>query len=161
MSMPAHLSLEGNKQGKIEGSCTIKGREGTILVRTVEHTVSIPKSPQTGLPAGKHVHGPLTITKEIDKSSPKLFQALCSGEQMKTVTLDWYRINPNGREDNYYTTKLENALIVGLRTWMPNALDGANDQMGHMEDVSFTYEKIIETWKPDGIEAQDSWSAPK
>jgi type VI secretion system secreted protein Hcp len=33
--------------------------------------------------------------------------------------------------------------------------------MGHMEDIAFTYETIIDTWTPDGIEAQDSWNAPK
>jgi len=30
-----------------------------------------------------------------------------------------------------------------------------------MEEVSFTYSKIIWTWEPDGIEAEDSWTAPK
>jgi len=34
MPMPCHLTLEGEKQGKIEGSCEMQGREGTILVRT-------------------------------------------------------------------------------------------------------------------------------
>lgn len=32
MPMPCHLTLEGKKQGKIEGSCEMGGREGTILV---------------------------------------------------------------------------------------------------------------------------------
>ncbi len=161
MPMPAHLTLEGNNQGAIEGSCTIAGREGTILISAIEHTVDIPKSPQTGLPTGKRVHGPLTLTKEVDKSSPKLFQALCSGEQMSNVQLDMYRISPEGSEELYYTIKCENAIIVGVRTWMPNTLDAASETFGHMEDVSVTYEKIIWTWAPDGIEAEDSWSAPK
>ena len=30
-----------------------------------------------------------------------------------------------------------------------------------MEDISFTYEKITWTFDPDGIEAEDSWLAPK
>jgi type VI secretion system secreted protein Hcp len=30
-----------------------------------------------------------------------------------------------------------------------------------MEDVSFTYSKIIWTWEVDGVEAQDEWKVPK
>jgi type VI secretion system secreted protein Hcp len=30
-----------------------------------------------------------------------------------------------------------------------------------MEDISFTYKAIRWTWVPDGIEAEDSWDAPK
>ena len=107
------------------------------------------------------MHGPTTLTKEIDKSSPKLFQALTSGEQMKTVVLEFYRISPKGTEEKYYTVKLENAILTSIRSWTPNCLDPDNKQMGHMEDVAFTYEKITWTFDPDGIEAEDSWLAPK
>jgi hypothetical protein len=31
MPIPCHLILEGEKQRKIEGSCDMSGREGTIL----------------------------------------------------------------------------------------------------------------------------------
>ena len=161
MPMPCYLTLDGQNQGKIEGSTVVKGHEGKILVQAVEHTIEIPKSPQTGLPTGKRVHGPTTLTKEIDKASPKLFQALCSGEQMKEVVLEFYRISPKGTEEKYYTVKLENAIITSIRSWTPNCLNPDNKQMGHMEDVALTYEKITWTFDPDGIEAEDSWLAPK
>lgn len=161
MPMPCYLSLEGQNQGKIEGSSKVAGHEGKILAQAVEHTIEIPKSPQTGLPTGKRVHGPLTLTKEIDKSSPKLFQALTSGEQMKDVVLEFMRISPKGTEEKYYTVKLQNAIITSIRSWTPNCLAQGNQQMGHMEDVSLTYEKITWTFEPDGIEAEDSWLAPK
>ncbi len=161
MPMPSYMTLEGQNQGKIEGSVKVKGHEGKILVQAVEHTIEIPKSPQTGLPTGKRIHGPATVTKEIDKSSPKLFAALTSGEQMKTVTLEYYRISPKGTEEKYFTVQLENAIITSIRAWTPNCLDPANKQMGHMEDVAFTYEKIKWTFEDGGIEAEDSWLAPK
>ncbi len=161
MAMPCHLSLNGNTQGKIEGSCDISGREGTILVYSMDHLINIPRDTHTGLPTGKRIHGALKITKEIDKSSPKLFQALSSGEQFSEVLLDYYRISPQGTEEKYYTIKLENAIIVDVRAWFPETLVKNNEPFKHMEDVSFSYEKIIWTWVPDGIEAEDSWSAPK
>lgn len=161
MPTPMFLTVTGQTQGNIEGSCTIKGHEKTILVQAVEHVIEIPKSPQTGLPTGKRVHGPLTITKELDKSSPKIFQALTSGEQLTDVKLSYYRISPQGKEELYYTTELKNAIVTSARTWVPNCLDMNEKTMGHMEDISFTYETIIDTWTPDGIEAQDSWNSPK
>jgi len=80
---------------------------------------------------------------------------------MKVVTLEFYRISPKGTEEKYYTVKLSNAILTNMKSWTPNALDPENRQMGHMEDVSFTYEKITWTFDPDGIEAEDSWLAPK
>lgn len=161
MPMPCYLTLEGNQQGKIEGSSQVKGHEGKILVQAVEHLIELPKNPQTGLPSGKRQHLGITLTKEIDKSSPKIFQALTSGEQLSEVVLEFFRISPKGTEEKYYTVKLEQAVIVSARTWVPNCLSPDNRQFGHMEDIGLTYEKIVWTWEADGIEAEDSWLAPK
>lgn len=161
MPMPGYLSINGQTQGKIEGGCTIEGHEGKILVQGVEHTIEIPKSIQTGLPTGKRIHMPMTITKEVDKASPKLFQALTSGEQLTSAKLEYYRISPQGKEELYYTVEVKNAIITSMRKHVPVCLDPSNKSMGHMEEVSFTYETIVETFTPDGIEAQDSWNAPK
>jgi type VI secretion system secreted protein Hcp len=76
MPMPCHLTLEGENQGAIEGSCDMEGREATILVYAFDHDVHIPRDPQSGLPSGKRIHGPISVTKEFDKASPKLYQAL-------------------------------------------------------------------------------------
>ena len=161
MAMPSHLTLEGNTQGAIEGSCEIEGREGSILVYALDHEITIPRDTHTGLPTGKRIHEPLTIIKEFDKSSPKLYQALTSGEQFKTVQLDFYRISPAGAEELYYTIKLENAIIVRTKAWYPETLVKSNEPYKHMESIAFSYEKIIWTWAIDGIEAEDAWNAPK
>lgn len=162
MPMPFHMEVGGNSQGNIsEGCCDMKGRENTILCQALNHEVYIPRDPQTGLPTGKRVHNPLTITKVFDKSTPKLFQALATGERMSNVTLKYYRINPSGNEEHYFTIKLEDAIIVSVKPWVPNALDQARERFTHMEDVSFTYSKIIWTWEIDGVEAQDEWKVPK
>jgi type VI secretion system secreted protein Hcp len=161
MPLPCHLTVVGEKQGKIEGSCDQKGREGTILVEAMNHEVYIPRDPHSGLATGKRVHQPLTITKMYDKASPKLYQALCSGEHMKNVAIKWYRIRASGDEEHYFTHKLEDAIVVSVKAWMPNVLDKEKESYGHMEDVSFTYSKITWTWEIDGVEAQDSWAVPR
>ncbi|WP_298438896.1 Hcp family type VI secretion system effector [Geobacter sp.] len=161
MAMPAHLTLTGEKQGKIDGSCELQGRENTILVYSMNHDITMPKDPHSGLPTGKRVHGPLSIVKEFDKSSPKMFQALCTGEHLKDVTLKFYRITKQGTEEHYYTIKLEDAIVVSIKPNMPITLLEENAPYRHMEEVAFTYRKIKWTWEPNGIEAEDSWSVPK
>ncbi len=161
MPIPCYLSLEGQTQGTIEGSSKVQGHEGKILVQAVEHLVDIPSNPQNGLPSGKCVLGPMTLSKEVDKSSPKLFQALSQGEQMSSVTLEYMRISPKGTEEKYYTVKLRNAIITRLRTWVPLCLSQENQHLGHMEDLSMTYEAITWTFEPDGIEAEASCVAPR
>jgi len=161
MPMPCYMTITGTTQGQIQGSCNQQGREGTVLVLAVDHTIEIPKNPQTGLPSGKRVHNALFATKEIDKSSPKLFQALTSGEQLTSVVLDFYRIDASGKESKYYSITLNNAAIVSARTKVPDVLNPEFNHMGHMEEIGLTYESIVWTWVPDGIEAEDSWLAPK
>jgi type VI secretion system secreted protein Hcp len=162
MPTPFHMSLNGEKQGLISQGCgDMKGREDTILCQALNHEVSIPRDPQTGLPTGKRKHSALTVTKVYDKSSPKLYQALCTGEQMRDVTLKFYRIDPAGTEQHYFTVKLDTAIVVSMRPWIANCLDPAKESFTHMEDVSFTYRKVIWTWVPDGVEFQDDWKEPK
>jgi len=154
------MELEGKNQGKIEGSCEMQGREGTILIYAMKHHIHIPRDTHSGLPTGKRVHNPLAVVKEYDKASPKLYQALCTGEQFSNVTIKWYRIDPTGKEEHYFTTKLEDAIIVDMKPYMPETFLAQNEPYKHMEEVSFTYSKIIWTWEPDGIEAQDEWAVP-
>jgi len=161
MPMPAHLTLLGKKQGIIEGSCEMHGREGTITVYGMNHDISIPSSPTDGLSTGKRVHGPLTIIKDYDKSSPKIYQALCTGEHMEDLTIKWYRITKQGIEEHYFTHKLEDAIVVSVKPYMPESLVAENESYRHMEIVSFTYKKITWIWEPNGIEAQDSWAVPR
>ena len=164
MPMPAHLWVTGVTQGPIaggDGVSDIQGREDSILIQAVDHDIAIPRDPQTGLPTGKRVHHPLKVTKFYDKSSPKIYQALCSGEQMSDVTLKFYRISPQGMEEHYFTIKLMDAIIVDVRNWVPECLDPALEHFKHMEDVSFTYRRITWTWMIDGIEAEDDWQRPR
>ena len=158
MALPGYFSLTGAKQGKIEGSCDIKGHEGKILVQGSTHTVNIPVNIQTGLASGKRVHHPLTIRKAIDKSSPKLLQALTTGETITQAILEYAHIDKNGQEVIYFTKKIENAVIISVVQETENILDSATTKFPDWEIVSLTYSKITATFKEGGIEATDSWT---
>jgi type VI secretion system secreted protein Hcp len=160
MPMLAHLELEGETQGMIEGTCDMEGREGTIIVYAMNQDIHIPIDPQSGDTSGKRIHGPLTVVKEFDKASPKLYQALCTGEHMKAA-LKWYRIDPGGHEEHYFTHNLDHAILVTIKPYFPIAFLEENEPYRHMEEISFTYRNIKWTWEPDGVESEDSWLAAK
>ena len=159
-AMPAHMAIEGKNQGPIEGSCVMQGREGTIIVQGFGHSVHIPTDPQSGLPSGRRIHKPMEILKTFDKSSPRLYAALCAGEELSNVTIKFYNINTQGMEVNYFTIVLEDAHIVKMAPSFPNSLLAENESTRHMEIVSFIYKKITWTWEDGGIAHQDSWLAP-
>ena len=156
MPVPVNLTIVGELQGAIEGSCEIEGREGSVLVYGLDHTVEIPTDSR-GATAGRRVHRPVSVIKEVDKSSPMLYQALCTNERLTEVRIDWYRVDETGVEELYFTTFMVNAFVASIRPWIPNAMERDNEGLRHMETVSFTYEKIRWTWEPDGIEYEDAW----
>ncbi|MCH9023072.1 MAG: type VI secretion system tube protein Hcp [Planctomycetes bacterium] len=143
------MSVTGGTQGPIEGSSEETGREGTILVEAFNHEVRIPFDPLTGLPSGPRIHSPLEVVKFIDKSTPKLYQALTTGENLNPVVLKFYHIGPTLVEEHYYSIELENAIIVDIKQSNTNS-----------EHISFTYQKIKWTWEIDGIASEDDWIVP-
>jgi type VI secretion system secreted protein Hcp len=159
MALTAYLAVKGNSQGDIKGDCPQGGdKKDKILVYGTEHRVEIPRDTHTGLPTGQRIHQPLTITKAKDNASPKLFKAVCTGEQLD-VTLDYYRIKADGTEEKYFTIKLEEAIIVNLREYTPLTFLPEGKAYHDMEEVSFTYSKITWTYNDGNIEYVDDWKA--
>jgi type VI secretion system secreted protein Hcp len=161
MANTMYLKIKGASQGEIKGDCTQSGRENSILVYSMDHEVEIPRDTHTGLPSGQRIHKPLKILKHKDQASPLLFQACCTGEHITSFELDFYRISDKGVEEHYFTIKLDNAIIVNMREYTPVTFLEENKPYHDMEEVSFSYEKIVWTYETDGIEAEDDWKNPK
>jgi type VI secretion system secreted protein Hcp len=157
---PVYVKIKGQKQGDIKGSCTIKGREDTIVVYSIGHNILVRTDPQTGLPTNDRVHNPMKILKEIDQSSPKLYQAMVTNENLTEFRMSFYRIDPRGLVELYFTIDLTNARIVSIAPSFPTALLSQNDSYRHMETVAFTYQKIKWTWVDGGITSEDTWTTP-
>ncbi|MNC68962.1 Major exported protein [compost metagenome] len=66
-------------------------------------------------------HGPIVITKNIDKSSPLLAQALTNREVID-CTISFYRTSSYGTQEKYYTIKLGDAQVADLMLDMPHAV---------------------------------------
>ncbi len=160
MALNAYLKLKGKKQGDIKGSVTQKGRENKILVIAVDHSVISPRDAASGLPTGKRMHKPLVITKELDKSTPLLFNALCTNENITDWELQFWQPSATGVEKQHYTIKLTNANIASIHFVMANNKHPELTRFAEYEEVAFTYQKIEWTWTDGGISAGDDWEAP-
>ena len=159
MALNAYLTLKGRKQGQIKGSVTEKGREDSIGVIAVSHEIVSPRDPASGLPTGKRMHKPLLITKELDKGSPLLYNALVTNETITEWTLTFWRPDRAGSEKPNYTIKLTNANIASIQFVMPNNKQPELVKLAEYEQVAFVYEKIEWTWIDGGITAVDTWLA--
>jgi type VI secretion system secreted protein Hcp len=160
MALNSYLSLKGQKQGDIKGSVTQKGREGKIMVIAVNHEVVSPRDAASGLPTGKRMHKPFVITKEIDKSSPLLYNVLVNNENIADWELQFWRPSATGAEQQHYTIKLTNANIASINFRMPNNKHPELMKFAEYEEIAFTYQKIEWTWVDGGITAMDDWESP-
>lgn len=162
MAQDAYLTLKAAKQGNITGSVDQKGHEGSILVHSFSCEVTSPRDPASGLAAGKRQHQPVTILKEVDASSPKLWSALVSNETLVEWTLRFWTPAPAGagEERQIYTVQLTNANIASMREYMQDNDDPNGAKMPLLEQISFTYQKIEWTWTQGGITASDDWETP-
>ena len=160
MALNAYLKLKGQKQGEIKGSVTQKGRENKIMVIAVSHEIISPRDAASGLPTGKRMHKPLVITKELDKSSPLLYNALTNNENITEWELQFWQPSATGAEKQHYTIKLTNANIASIHFVMANNKHPDLMKFSEYEEIAFTYQKIEWTWMDGGITAMDDWEAP-
>jgi type VI secretion system secreted protein Hcp len=165
MALNAYLRLQGQKQGEIKGSVTQKGREDSIMVIAYSHDIVSPRDPASGLPTGKRMHKPLVITKELDKSTPLLYQCLVQNENIKTWKLQFWTPQQKagtgvGSEVQHYTIELVNANIASIGQRMLNNKNPELTRYVEYEEIAFTYQKITWTWTNGGITAEDDWETP-
>ena len=165
MALQAYLNLKGQKQGEIKGSVTQKGREGKIAIIAVSHEIISPRDPASGLPTGKRMHKPFVVTKELDKSSPLLYNSLVNNENIPDWQLQFWTpqikaATGGGNEVQHYTVKLTNANIASIAFRMANNKHPDLMKFAEYEEVAFTYQKVGLTWNDGGISAEDDWETP-
>ncbi|ADW67944.1 type VI secretion system tube protein TssD [Granulicella tundricola] len=164
MALNAYLTLKGQKQGQIIGSVTQKGRENSILVHAYSNQIVSPRDPASGLPTGERMHQPLSIVKEIDKSSPLLWNAFNTNENLTQWTLQFWSpalaTTPLLPERQIYTITLTNASIASIHESMLDNEDPTRANYTLREEITFTYQKIQWLWTDGGITASDDWEAP-
>jgi len=93
MAVPVHIWFYDDGGSLIKGSCDVQDREGSVEIRGLTHNLSIPTDPLSGRLTGTRKHAPFLFEKEIDSSSPYLYKAVATGQNLKKVEIRYYRIN--------------------------------------------------------------------
>ena len=146
MPTPAFISIEGSNQGKITagaftedsvGNVYVEGHEDEIMAQAISHIVTVPTDPQSGQPSGQRVH--------------KAFKFTCS----------WFRTSIDGRQEEFFSTVLEDAVIVDMNLVMPNAQDPSNAPYTQLLEVSMSYRKINWDHTIAGTSGSDDWRRPQ
>lgn len=146
-SMKVFMKIDG-----MPGSSQDKDHSDWCDVRGFEHAMEYPFDMRENKGRGEPVHGACSVSKEIDKASPKIFEALAKKKKVKEVDIEFWRDNPTeGGSEKYFTIKLKDCRVVQAKPYMPTAGGaGAEDAMSHMEHVGFAYRQIEWTWLSGG-----------
>jgi type VI secretion system secreted protein Hcp len=164
MAMMAYMYAKGQKSGQIKGSITQKGREDSVGIIAMSHEIEMPINLVSGMPSGGRLHKPFVVEKELDKSSPILYNCLCTNENLTEVTIKFWTpqikaASGVGAEVQHYTVTLKNVHISSIQSRMDNVKNPELVKYMQYETIAFTYHQISWVWNDGGITAQDDWEA--
>lgn len=103
----------------------------------------------------KHAtHSPIIITKNIDKSSPLLEQAMTRREVID-CTITFYRTSPYGAQEKCYTIELQGGQVADLMLDLPHAI--LQSDLEAQEQLSILYRRISWTHHLAGTSGLSCW----
>lgn len=127
----------------IDGEATDRGHDAWIDVLSISHSISRnADSSSTTRSSGAATFSDITITKELDKSSPRLAEAVSSGKIIPSVEFDL--TSPSG---TYYKYELKNVMITSY------SMSGNADDVP-MEELSLNFEEIKTTYTEYGADGK-------
>ncbi|QUJ69699.1 Hcp family type VI secretion system effector (plasmid) [Photobacterium sp. GJ3] len=142
MASTAFISITGEKQGNISQGCNTQNSMGNKFQDNHEDEITVLSYSHSVGYNNRGIHHPIQIVKRVDKSSPLLAQACINGEKLE-CELSFFRPNPKGGIELFYTVTLTGALIVNTSVNMPHTIDLNSSEM--QEVVTIKYNEI--TWK--------------
>jgi type VI secretion system Hcp family effector len=157
MANHGYMTITGMKQGLISASCSTQasignkcqaGHADEIMVLSLSHNMANFGN------IDKPTHHPLMITKNVDKSSPLLAQALSTREQID-CTISFYRISPAGYQEKFYTIDISGGIIAELTLDMPHVI--LENDVQPQEHVAIRYRDITWTHHLAGTSGYSSW----
>ena len=169
MPTPCYISIKGQTQGHITagaftadsvGDIFVEGHEDEMLVQKFDHVVTVPTDPQSGQPSGQRIHKPFKFTVALNKAVPLMYNSLASGEKISEVELKWYRTSVEGKQEHFFSTKLEGATIIDIQCHMPHCQDKESADFTQLITVSMAYRKIDWDHVTAGTSGADDWRKP-
>ena len=158
MANPAYVWIVDDQGNELKSTCKVTGREGSIEALAFDYGVHMPTDQYTGSTTGTRQHKTARLTKAFCPVSPTLFKAACDGSTLKRVTIRWYAIDHNGKEQEYFTHTLEDVKVVSYQQQLKHIKDIRNDLHVHEDEVAFRFAKITMKHHDGNIEASDEWT---
>lgn len=144
--MRVFMKIEG-----MPGSSLEEGRKDWSDVRGFEHALTYPYDMAAGRGTAPQVHGPCTVLKEIDKASPKLYEALAKNLKVTKVEIEFERDKPgDGSTEVYFKIVLSDCRVIAAKPHIPGFKDRNPDLPLHLEMIGFGYRKIDWEWLSGG-----------
>ena len=137
----AFMHVDGGTLGTIEGEATERGHEKWITISGYDGDTTVPVSTGGGGSTGRVQFKPIVVTKPIDKSTPKLFQALVTGRHLPAVQIDFVRPDGAGGDEVFYSVKLEQVIVTDV-----HQSDAGTSSGRPLEQVSLDFQKIEITY---------------
>lgn len=157
MAIPVYLFLYDEEGELIKGDVDITNREGSIEVLELMHSIELPVDNFSGKIMGKRLHSSYSFEKEVDSSSPYLYQSLTNGRKIRRAEFKFYKINNTGLEEHYFTTSLEGVIVSGITPLMMDIKDTSWEKHNHHEYIDLRYNKITWGFIKGNIIHSDSW----
>ncbi|RBQ34204.1 type VI secretion system tube protein Hcp [Rahnella aquatilis] len=158
MAIPVYLWLKDDGGADIKGSVDVTGREYSIEILAIDHSVSLHTDNYTGKISGNRIHNSFGFDKEIDSSSPYLYKAIYTGQTLKSAEFRYYRINDAGQEALYFTVTLEGGKVVSVMPLMYDIKSAYGEARNHLEAIELRYEKITWRYLDGNISHSDAWN---
>ncbi|MBB1200760.1 type VI secretion system tube protein Hcp [Enterobacteriaceae bacterium 89] len=158
MAIPVYLWLIDDAGNQVKGSVDVHAREGTIEIVSLMHNVELPVDSLTGMITAKRIHNDYFLIKELDSSSPYLYQGVASGKRFRQAILKHYRINYNGQEEEYFRVTMENVRVNEIESFMFDIKNPDYMKHNHLEAFYLAYEKITWHYLDGSIIHTDCWN---
>jgi len=129
----------------VPGESTAKGMEAKIEIYSFSWGASDPTtvgSGATGLSAGKVSISSFNVMKKTEKSSPKLFQACCSGKHFATAVVTMRKAAGDAGQKAFLTYTFTDVMVESVQ-WSGSS--GGDDTP--TESVSFAFAKVAVSYQ--------------
>lgn len=143
------FTVKGIHQGRFKGNNERDVNSNINSAIKIDYEIILPIDISSGLASGKKQHYPITLTHPVGASSPQLYNALVTHENLSEVVIEFYTRDENDADYLFYRIKLHNASISRIYQYTEN--------MEFLEDISFVFQTIEEIHIPTSLHSGDNW----
>jgi len=157
MANHGYMTISGKAQGLISAGCSTQdsignkcqpGHADEIMVLSYTHNMANIGN------INKPTHSPILITKNVDKASPLLAQALSTREEIN-CTINFYRVSSFGMQEKFYSVSINGGVIADLTLEMPHAI--LQNDAEPQEHLAIRYRDITWTHHTAGTSGYSTW----